>query len=176
MERREAEKILSLMLEQSGICSEAGFILQNGVQTEETVKLKKALAAILFDIYNNILMPIYTTYPDLYPFAQVKRIECLRITSPDYKTDAVIVKLDIPEPARGFYELYLTPKDRDIEIGIPRLKVDVITGMEVKWENRRLLRVAYRTGRIWGFSNKWHADEREDLKSNVAILLDGPTG
>ena len=81
--------------------------------------------------------------------------EIHRYTSPDSRVDAVVVTSDAGATTSTAYHVFIVPKDatypKDFDVSI--FTADHIEGLNVYWQGAKILKVTYKTARIFKFTN-----------------------
>lgn len=110
---------------------------------------------------DNRRLPNANTFP--------KSAELLRVTSPDGKLDAVLVRYPYGPAAGGGVDsnVYIVRKDALVssEPGREVLTADPMTGGQLVWKRDHLLEVHYDLAYIHGFRNVWGLHEVENVGS-----------
>jgi len=100
--------------------------------------------------------------------------ELSRLTSPDGKVDAVMVRSENGGATVGFYySIYLVPKGNELARW-PHSRGPVFTtaaaaGLEMEWGTSKLLEISYKHAEIEEFINSWH--HPRNFNHRVEILL-----
>jgi hypothetical protein len=98
-------------------------------------------------------------------------VETDRVTSPDGRFDAVMVRQSVGDPKLGFeWSLQIVPRAQR-----PQLKIDnpLFLGVrfdqgQLVWKKPHLVEIHYRSTRIKSFRNIWSLDEVQKIGENAA--------
>jgi hypothetical protein len=98
--------------------------------------------------------------------------EIMRITSPDAKVDAVVVKVEGGlSTTRDPYNLYIVPLGAKVDAAIASLNALDMEGLKVFWQEPKFLFIAYRQGYISRFTNLWSSKNVENGRYVVELRL-----
>jgi hypothetical protein len=98
--------------------------------------------------------------------------EIHRYTSPDSRVDAVVVTSDAGATTSTAYHVFIVPKDatypKDFDVSI--FTADHIEGLNVYWQGAKILKVTYKTARIFKFTNFWQSRDVDNFQYIVKII------
>lgn len=95
--------------------------------------------------------------------------ELLRITSPDNKVDAVLMRINCGATTAYSYKIYITPKGKSAEKSNPIFIADQLEGEIIEWYTSKHLTIRYKHARIFTFTNFWHSRDVDNFNYVVAI-------
>lgn len=96
----------------------------------------------------------------------------LRLTSPDQKVDALVLRNSISTGAAAVYHIQLVaaggpPKDMKFD----RFRADQVQALQLRWVDRAVLHIEYDNARIFHFSNFWISRDVEFFEHLVELQL-----
>ena len=95
--------------------------------------------------------------------------ELLRISSPDAKVDAVLMRGDCGATTPYSYGVYIIPKGEKIKKSYLIFSADHVEGESVQWIAPKLLEIKYRQARIFEFTNFWQSRDVDNFNYVVEI-------
>jgi hypothetical protein len=101
--------------------------------------------------------------------------ELWRVTSPDSRVDAVLVKAGGPATVGFSYKLFVVPKGAHPGNTGELLLADHVSNLTAVWPKPGRLEIRYEEARIFSFSNFWQAKKLDNFKYIVELRL-VPTG
>jgi|SRR5688572_3631840 len=103
--------------------------------------------------------------------SEVTSEELLRIRSPDFLVDAVLMRSNAGATGAHVYRVSIVPSGthtKDIE---EHFRADHLKGYKLVWKAPKLLEVQFEEGRIYHFSNFWQSKDVKDGSYVVEIRL-----
>lgn len=112
---------------------------------------------------------------DLFP---VQRIEAGRVSSPDRRVDAVILRTRGGATTGTSYQVHVAPRGEQPEIELKILTADHVAPGELRvgWTSDRMLRISAGDSRIFQFKNFWMSREVDDFGYVVHVRLEQAPG
>jgi hypothetical protein len=101
--------------------------------------------------------------------------ELLRVTSPDSKVDAVLIRTGGPTTVGFSFKLFVVPRGVHPSKSGELLLADRVKNLTAVWQSPKRLELRYDEARIYSFSNFWHSKDIDDFKYIVELRL-VPTG
>jgi hypothetical protein len=95
--------------------------------------------------------------------------ELLRVTSPDNRVDAVLLRINCGATTDYSYKIYIVPKASSTKKTNPIFVADKLDGELVKWSSTKNLLINYRQARIFNFTNFWHVRDLDNFNYIVSI-------
>ena len=127
----------------------------------------------------SVLLGLYIFYPYLrfminylsMPDTEVSRVEVARISSPDAKLDAVVIRTNVNATTPYGHDIYLVPTGSKPKYDRANFRADHFEGWKVTWEQPKLLEIEYDEARIFHFSNFWQSIDFDEARYVVEIRL-----
>lgn len=101
--------------------------------------------------------------------------ELWRVSSPDSRVDAVLVRTGGPATVGFSYRLFIVPKAASPGKSGEVLLADQVRNLAAFWRPPRTLELRYDEARIFSFSNFWHSKDVDNFNYVVELWL-VPTG
>ncbi|MEK8018109.1 MAG: hypothetical protein VSS75_014640 [Candidatus Parabeggiatoa sp.] len=111
---------------------------------------KNSLTIKTFPLFLFLMVMIEMTGCDA-----VAREEMARISSPDFRVDAILIRANAGATTSFVFEVYIVqsgdvPTEDDL-----LFRGDKMEGLKLRWVQSKLLTIQYEQGRIFHFSNFW---------------------
>ncbi len=116
-----------------------------------------------------LILLISFTFISCKELCSLEEVE--RVTSPDNKVDAVIIKKNYGATASFIYDIYIVPKGKKVDLGKPEFRADHVEKLSLNWSQNKLLQIKYKNARIFHFSNFWQSKEVDNFSYVVEIQL-----
>lgn len=98
--------------------------------------------------------------------------EVMRVTSPDAKVDAVVIKVEGGlSTTRDPYNLYIVPLGAKTDAAIASLNALDLEGLKVFWKQPKSLLIEYQRGIISHFTNSWSSKSVDNGRYVVELRL-----
>jgi hypothetical protein len=97
--------------------------------------------------------------------------ELWRVTSPDSKVDAVLIRTGGPATVGFSYKLFVVLRGAHPRKSGELLLADRVKNATAVWQKPKKLELHYDEARIYSFSNFWHSKDIDDFKYVVEVLL-----
>ncbi len=101
----------------------------------------------------------------------VAREEMARLSSPDFRVDAILIRANAGATTSFVFEVYIVqtgdvPTEDDL-----LFRGDKMEGLKLRWVQSKLLTIQYEQGQIFHFSNFWSSQDVQNFKYRVEIRL-----
>jgi hypothetical protein len=98
--------------------------------------------------------------------------ELWRVTSPDSRVDAVIIRIGGGGATVGFsYKLFIVPRGEKAGTTGECLLADKIGDVSATWRKPQNLEIRYDQARIFSFQNFWQSKDLDNFKYVVELQL-----
>lgn len=95
--------------------------------------------------------------------------ELLRVTSPDNRVDAILMRMNCGATTDYSYKVYIVPKTASTEKSNPVFVADKLDGELIEWSSPKHLLIEYRQARIFNFTNFWQSRDVDNFNYVVSI-------
>ncbi len=101
----------------------------------------------------------------------VAREEMARISSPDFRVDAILIRANAGATTSFVFEVYIVQSGDVLTEEHLLFRGDKMEGLKLRWVQSKLLTIQYEQGQIFHFSNFWSSKDVQNFKYQVEIRL-----